>query len=107
MRLVPPLLAPLLVTALFLGAAPAVAQEDKAEPWLPSLITETPQDGFDLAVTMARTAVKTTQPDVDALHKLRPAYSHDPDSLIQVSGVAAAWFATIAEANDYWRKAAE
>jgi len=40
----------------------------------------------------------------DTLHKLRPNYAHDPQSLIGVSGVAATWFATIAAANDYWRE---
>lgn len=91
-----------LVGACLLGA-PAVAQDDTAS-WLPSLVTETPAQGFDLAVTMARTAVKTTQPDVETLHKLRPNYAHDPDSLIDASGVVAAYFATIAAANDYWRE---
>lgn len=84
------------------GAAAGMAPQ--AEPWLTSLITETPQDGFDLAVTMARKAVTTTQTDKDTLHKLRPNYAHDPQSLIGVSGVAATWFATIAAANDYWRE---
>ena len=85
------------------ATAPAMAA-DAAAPWLPSLITETPQAGFDLAITMARKAVTTTQTDKDTLHKLRPNYSHDPQGLIGVSGVAASWFATIATANDYWRR---
>lgn len=85
------------------GAAP-MAADAAAAPWLTSLITETPQAGFDLAVTMARKAVTTTQTDKDTLHKLRPNYAHDPQSLIGVSGVAANWFATIAAANDYWRE---
>lgn len=82
---------------------PATAQDD-ADSWLPSLMTETPAEGFDLAVTMARMAVKTTQPDVETLHTLRPNYAHDPESLIDASGVVAEYFATIAAANDYWRK---
>jgi len=82
----------------------AAGMAPQAEPWLTSLITETPQAGFDLAVTMARKAVTTTQTDKDTLHKLRPNYAHDPQSLIGVSGVAATWFATIAAANDYWRQ---
>ncbi len=96
-----------------LAAAPAIAQdmpeestEDSAaaeESWLPSLLTDTPAEGFDLAVSMARKAVTTTQTDIDALHKLRPNYAHDPQSLIDVSGVVADYFATIAAANDYWR----
>ena len=91
------------LTAAAIAAAPAVAQETGSS-WLPSLTTETPQQGFELAVTMARKAVTTTQTDKDTLHKLRPAYAHDPDSLIAVSGVVAAYFATVAEANDFWRE---
>jgi hypothetical protein len=86
------------------AAAAASAQEAGSEPsWLPSLITETPEEGFDLAVTIARRAVTTTQGDTTILHALRPAYSHDPNSLIEISGVVAAYSATIAEANEYWR----
>lgn len=99
-----PGLAPALMAVVLALASTGQAQaQDSGESWLPTLITETPEEGFDLAVSMARTAVKTTQPDVEALHKLRPAYSHDPGSLIDVSGVVAAYFDTIAEANDYWR----
>lgn len=76
----------------------------EAETWLPTLQVETPQQGFDLAVSMARRAVKTTQPDIEVLKAGRPVYSVDPSSLIDVSSVTADWFATIAAANDYWRK---
>ena len=92
-----------ILTAAAFAAAPAVAQETGSS-WLPSLITETPQQGFELAVSMARKAVTTTQTDIETLHKLRPAYAHDPDSLIAVSGVVATYFATVAEANDFWRE---
>ncbi|MEX2517609.1 MAG: hexameric tyrosine-coordinated heme protein [Gammaproteobacteria bacterium] len=71
--------------------------------WLPSLITATPEEGFALAVKMSRTSIKTIQPDIEVLKKLRPAYSHDPDSLIAASHVLAVNFRTIAEANNYWR----
>lgn len=71
--------------------------------WLPSRLTETPEEVFDLAISMACKSVTTTQTDVETLHKLRPAYSHDPDSLTDVSGVAA-YFATVAAANDYRRE---
>jgi len=97
------LLTAALAAASFALAAPAQAQDADAS-WLPSLMTGTPAEAFELAVSMARKAVKTTQPDVETLHKLRPAYAHDPDSLIGASGVVAAYFATIAEANDYWRE---
>jgi hypothetical protein len=94
-------LIPMLAVAL-LAAHPAVAGAEE-ESWLPSLMTETPEEGFDLAIVMARKAVTTTQTNVETLHALRPAYAHDPESLIEVSGVVATYFATIAEANDFWR----
>lgn len=71
--------------------------------WLPTLLTQTPEAGFDLAVSMARKAVTTTQTDTDVLHALRPNYAHDPQSLIKVSGGVATYFAMVAAANDYWR----
>lgn len=95
-------IAPILAAAALFAATPALAQ-DSEESWLPTLITETPEQGFDLAVTMARKAVTTTQTEKKALHALRPAYAHDPNSLINVSGVVATYFATIAEANDHWQ----
>lgn len=99
----PPKLIALIFAGILLAGAPAKAQETD-QSWLPSLITDTPAEGFDLAITMARKAVTTTQTDIETLHKLRPAYSHDPDSLIQVSGVVAQYFQIVAEANEYWRE---
>lgn len=74
-----------------------------AEQWLPSLITETPEEGFQLAITLSRRGVKFTQPDVEILKKLRPAYSTDADSLTAASQVVATNFQTVAAANNYWR----
>lgn len=68
-----------------------------------SLITATPEEGFQLAIELARKGVTETQPDIEVLKKLRPAYAHDPDSLIAASQVVAIHFQTIAAANDYWR----
>ncbi|NKB28391.1 MAG: peroxidase [Rhodobacteraceae bacterium] len=73
--------------------------------WLPSLITETPQDGYDLAVKLSRMGVKLTQPDAEARDRMRPIYSEDADALIQVSQVVATHFATVAAANGYWNGA--
>lgn len=73
------------------------------EVWLKSLITETPQEGFALAVTLSRRGVKTTQPDTEVLHKLRPEYANDADSLTAASQVIAINFQTIAAANNYWK----
>lgn len=75
-----------------------------ADTWLTTLITDTPQEGFELAITLSRRGVKYTQPNAEVLHKLRPEYSNNADSLIAASQVVAVNFQTIAAANDYWRK---
>lgn len=75
-----------------------------SDTWLPSLITETPQQGFELAITLSRRGVKYTQPNPEVLHKLRPEYANDADLLISSSQVVAINFQTVAAANDYWRK---
>lgn len=68
-----------------------------------SLITATPEEGFDLAVTLSRRGVTTTQTDREVLHALRPDYAHNADALIASSHVIAVHFQTVAAANDYWR----
>lgn len=79
-------------------------QDRSNDSWLPSLITETPQKGFSLAVTLSQKGVGTTQPDVDVRKALRDAYAHDPDSLIAATQVIAIHFQTVAAANDYWKE---
>ena len=72
--------------------------------WLPSLMTETPEEGYNLAVKLSRMAVKLTQPDADARERMRPDYANNADSLTQVSQVVATNFNTVALANNFWRK---
>lgn len=74
------------------------------DTWLPTLITDTPQAGFELALHLSRLAVKFTQPDAEIRKKLRPAYAESADSLTMVSHVVAVHFQTVALANNYWRK---
>ncbi|MBW0157538.1 hexameric tyrosine-coordinated heme protein [Sedimentimonas flavescens] len=71
--------------------------------WLPTLKTATPEEGYNLAVKLARVAVKLTQPDPAVRDRLRPEYAEDSGALIAVSQVVATHFATVAAANDYWR----
>lgn len=71
--------------------------------WLPSLITQTPEQGYDLAVKLSRVAVKLTQPDAEARERMRPDYAENADALIAVSHVVAVHFATVAAANGYWK----
>ena len=61
--------------------------------WLPSLKTETPQAGFELAVKLSRMGVKLTQPSDQVRSHLRAAASH----------VIAVHFQTVAAANNWWR----
>lgn len=75
-----------------------------ADVWLTSLITETPQQGYELAITLSRRGVKYTQPDVEVLKKLRPEYANSADALTAASQVIAINFQTVAAANNYWRK---
>jgi len=74
-----------------------------SDPWLTSLLTDSPQVGFDLAVKMSRVGVKVTQPSDDIRKELRAAYDHDTAQLIATSQVIAINFQTVAAANDYWR----
>ena len=73
------------------------------EPWLPSLITDTPQEGYELAMKLSRLSVKFTQPDAAIRDELRTAYERDAMALIAVSQTVATHFQTIAAANNYWR----
>ncbi|UWQ89393.1 hexameric tyrosine-coordinated heme protein [Rhodobacteraceae bacterium M382] len=72
--------------------------------WLPTLITDTPEQGYELAIKMSRMAVKMTQPDDAARGRMRPEYANNADSLIMSSHVVATNFQTVAQANDFWRR---
>ena len=90
----------LLIPAMF-SLMIGFAQAD--DSWLPTLKTETPEQGFQLAIKMSRMGVKTAQPNMDVLKQGRAEYSTDAEDLIQVSHVVATNFATVATANNYWK----
>lgn len=69
-----------------------------------TLITATPEEGRQLAMTMARKSIGAIQPDPEVRKALRPKYANTPDSLTAAAQVVALEFATIAAANKYWRK---
>ncbi len=102
-----PILGVLLI-GFFVGGIPAWGAETGVPQGLvdfpASLITDTPQEGFALAIRLSRLGVKAAQPDVGVLKALRPVYSTNADSLIASSQVVALHFQTIATANDYWRR---
>ena len=68
-----------------------------------TLITETPEEGRQLAMLIARHTIHQIQPNPDALKAGRPEYAVDPDSLTAAAQVVAIEFQTIAAANNYWR----
>lgn len=74
-----------------------------ADTWLPTLITQTPEDGYELAIKLSRVAVKKTQPDAEIRARLRPIYETDPAALINISAVVATHFQTVAIANNFWK----
>lgn len=74
-----------------------------SDSWLPTLITTTPQEGYELAINLSRRGVKYTQPDMAMLKKLRPEYAESAEALTAVSQVIAINFQTVAAANNYWR----
>ena len=86
-----------------LAANPNKKAFKMTDTWLPSLITNTPQEGYELAITLSRRGVKYTQPDMDTLKKLRPDYANSADGLTAASQVIAINFQTVAAANNYWR----
>jgi hypothetical protein len=90
------------LTALLLMLAPAGAALAQADEL--SLITDTPAEGFELAVKLSQRGVAKTQTDPEVRKLLRGAYAQDADSLINVSQVIAIHYQTVAAANDYWRK---
>lgn len=73
------------------------------EPWLTTLQTQTPQEGFELAITLARKGVGYTQTSPEVRAELRGGYAHNADTLTAASHVVAVNFQTVAAANNYWR----
>ncbi len=70
---------------------------------IPTLITETPAEGRELAMMLARKTIAAMQPDADVRAALRPEYASDSALLIQAGHVVAVEFQTIALANDHWK----
>jgi len=70
---------------------------------LQMLQTQTPEEGFELAIRLAQRGVEVTQPSEEIRQMLRPVYSRNADSVIASSQVIAIHFQTIAAANNYWR----
>jgi hypothetical protein len=77
---------------------------ESKDNYLPSLITKTPMEGRELAITLARKSVAAIQTEPEIRKKLRKDYAEDTAQLIASAQVIATEFQTIAAANNYWRK---
>lgn len=73
------------------------------EKWIDSLETNTPQEGFELAIKLSRMGVKYTQPEMTKLKEGRKLYENNAQFLIAASQVIAINYQTIAKANNYWK----
>ncbi|WP_298426350.1 hexameric tyrosine-coordinated heme protein [uncultured Kordia sp.] len=76
---------------------------EQKEIWLHSLQTVTPQEGYELAIKLSRMGVKSIQPDMEVLKKLRPEYANNTTGLTMASHVIAVNFQTVSAANNYWK----
>ena len=70
---------------------------------IPSLKTNTPAEGRELAIMIARKTIATIQQDPEVRKQLRPVYAGEPLALIESAKVVAIEFQTIAAANNYWQ----
>lgn len=95
---------PITMLIVYLIAGLLLVQPALAEERGLTLITETAEEGFELAIALSRKGVTSTQTDKEVLHRLREHYANDADALIEVSHVIAVHFRTVAKANNYWRE---
>lgn len=72
---------------------------------LKDLETETPGDGFELAIELSRGAVKATRPGGAAGEQPRQSGEVGAASLTEAAQVVAINFLTVAMANGFWRGA--
>ena len=74
------------------------------EIWLPTLNTNTPQEGFELAVKLSRLAMMIAQSYDDDSQPTCPTQRDGASQLVGAAHVIALNFQTIAAANDWWRQ---
>jgi hypothetical protein len=73
------------------------------ENWLLTLNTNTPQEGFELAVKLSRLGMMVSQSSNDDGKGSRPTQRRGAAYLIAAAHVIALNFQTIAAANNWWR----
>jgi hypothetical protein len=90
-----------LLSFIISGVALSQPEGSEEKSQMLSLITNTPEEGFQVAIQLARKGVTEKQPDKKILFMLRDVYPRDPEALIVASHVVAVHFQTVAAANDY------
>ncbi|NOQ82008.1 MAG: hypothetical protein GQ548_05745 [Methylophaga sp.] len=93
----------LITTITLSGFTMADEHKAKSADYMPSLITATPLEGRQLAITIVRKTVGTIQRDGKIKHAVRDIYEKDPMMLMRAVELVNMEFAIIAEANNYWR----
>lgn len=95
----------MLVAFLSIGLLQNVqaTEEQKSDDYMPSLITATPLEGRQLAITMVRKTIGAIQRDSAIKQAVRQDYQDDAELLMQAAELVALEFQTIAIANNYWR----
>jgi hexameric tyrosine-coordinated heme protein (HTHP) len=71
--------------------------------WLPTLKTDTPQSGLELAVKLSDLGFMVSQRSEDNRPRLRTTHKYTQSQLIAAAHVIALNFQTVAAANDWWR----
>lgn len=92
------------VASMISTSAKTVNAAAQGDVWLESLITDTPQEGRELAIKMARKTIGAIQSDPEVKKKVRAEYAEDAEALILSAQAVALEFQTVAAANNYWRK---
>src|SRR5690625_4517179 len=62
---------------------------EQGDVWLESLITDTPQEGRELAIKMARKSIAAVQTDSEVRKSLRKDYDVDTAQLVEINSVIA------------------
>jgi hypothetical protein len=76
---------------------------DNDDLWLPTLKTETPQEGIELALKLSDLGYMLCQSSDESLQASRTNEKYTRSQLIAAAHVIAVNFQTIAAANDWWR----
>ncbi|MBW1294429.1 hexameric tyrosine-coordinated heme protein [Aquimarina litoralis] len=71
--------------------------------WLPSLITNNPQEGFELAIKLSQMGIKASNSNNELFKNTELNYYPNVIRASNLSQLIALSFHTIALANNYWK----